>query len=505
MFIKTLSLFLCLIVGCTVTQAQPPSTPMTLRDFSGTCQGNANHDFWDNTMGWTRHDLGWHVIEPIQGQWDDKKLEKWGEKHILANQKEGVICLPILSYGTKWSTEKNEWSYRYAGKTRTVIPQEDGTYLKRTVAHKADGTDEIVSEKVAKHRNQFPLDESHITDWQNYVRRAVTKFMAAPYNLKYFQIWNEAHPESGFYEGSLDNYMTRVHLPAAKIIQELGAKVVYGGWPCCGGMGEYVALLDKHKAWSSIDVHDIHYFPVSSYAYLYRKATDRGIKHPFIWQTEFGFTTNPTSLINAYPRILDWSLRKGYVDKDQFKVFWFALGAPNDPKAYGYMHSLFTGKKLTGNGAALKTMGDLFDNHAIERYTDIQTKPKLIQTEIDERLSGIESFKAGNRLVMVVHLSQNNTAKIFTDWQGDGDTMHLDHGSPMLNITLPKLSRKQITAAYRVDLTGQKVNVTSSIKTVNAGTKLQVPIRDAKKSQALEWNNKSKSPRVFFVQIDLTH
>ena len=503
MTFKTIIFTFSLLICSSQNWAQNKTTPITLRDFAGTCNGSANNPYWDNTMGWIRHDLGWHSIEPVQGQWNEKKLEQWGEKNILANQKRGVTCLPILSYGTKWSTENEEWSYRYAGKTRTVIPQEDGTYLKRTTAHKADGNDEVISEKVSKHRKQFPLDESHIPDWQNYVRRVVTKFMAAPYNLKYFQIWNEAHPESGFYEGSLDNYMTNVHLPAAKVIHELGGKVVYGGWPCRGGLGEYVALLDKHNAWSSVDVHDVHYFPVSSYAYIYRKAQEHGVEHPFVWQTEFGFTTNPVSLINAYPRILDWALRKGFADKDQFKVFWFAISAPNDPKAYGYMHSLFTGDQLTGNGAALKTMGHLLDNQPIERYTDYSTSPKLIQTEIDERLSGIESFKAGNRIVMVVHLSANNTAKLFTDWQGDGDTIHLDHGSPTINITLPELNAKHITSAYRVDLEGQMVEILSSMQVAQSGITLKTPIRDAKGSKAHKWNNASDRPRVFFVRIDL--
>ena len=77
--------------------------------------------------------------------------------------------------------------------------------------------------------------------------------------------WNEAHPVSGFWEGDLDSYMTRVHLPAARIIRELGGKVVYGGWPCCGSLKELTTLLDKHDAWSTMDVVDVHYFGLNAF------------------------------------------------------------------------------------------------------------------------------------------------------------------------------------------------------------------------------------------------
>ncbi|MFG0250162.1 MAG: hypothetical protein ACF8OB_14840 [Phycisphaeraceae bacterium JB051] len=499
--LNVITYLLLAALACPVL-AESTDGKIYFRNFSGACNGAHDYDYAAKTIGWVRHDLSWNRIEPQQGQWDDQKLTDWAQKHVLNNQAHNITCLPILAYNTKWSTEKQNWSFERDGQVREYLHNGEGKYTCKISKKNSDGSLSLIEEKQVGQRGMYPMDESHVPDWQNYVRRAVSKLMAPPYNLKYFQIWNEAHPASGFYEGTLDSYMKRVHLPAAEIIHELGGKVVYGGWPCCGSLGQFVSLLDQYDAWKTIDVIDVHYFPVSAYAFLYREAQKRGIKHPYIWQTEFGFTTNPVALANAYPRILDWALRQNPVDQDQFKVLWFASWSPDDPKAYGHMHSLFAGSRLTGNGSTLKVMGDLFDNRPIQRYPDVITEPKLRQQEIDERLSGIESFRAGDRLIQVVHLSANNTAKLFTDWQGNGDTMHLDHGSPNLKITYPKLLARQITGAWRVDLEGNKIDLMPSLKQTDAGTQLLAPIRDEPKSLAHQWNNKTDRPRVFFVQVE---
>jgi hypothetical protein len=59
--------------------------------------------------------------------------------------------------------------------------------------------------------------------------------------------------------------MQRVHLPAARIIHEEGGRVVYGGWVCIGPLPELFSLLDRHQAWASIDVLDVHYLPTNTF------------------------------------------------------------------------------------------------------------------------------------------------------------------------------------------------------------------------------------------------
>jgi hypothetical protein len=114
---------------------------------------------------------------------------------------------------------------------------------------------------VPKDSKSAPVD---VEAWKRYVDAVVRKYSAPPYNLRYFQIWNEAAgklsgglAQSTFwhgpdadgnvktskpYEHAMQDYVERVHLPAAKIIRSYNAYVVYGGWPDLVG-------LDNVKTW----------------------------------------------------------------------------------------------------------------------------------------------------------------------------------------------------------------------------------------------------------------
>lgn len=109
-------------------------------------------------------------------------------------------------------------------------------------------------------------------DWENYVKLIVSIFGAAPYNFQYYQVWNEAYPGSGFWWGGMDQYMDLIHLPAAKIIQKAGKKVVYGGWICGAPINEFIDLLDRKKAWKSVYVFDMHYMPLEAMDRMYDAA-----------------------------------------------------------------------------------------------------------------------------------------------------------------------------------------------------------------------------------------
>ncbi|AHF89811.1 hypothetical protein OPIT5_05730 [Opitutaceae bacterium TAV5] len=514
---KTLTVLsaLCLQAsGFSAQAAEAPPPPSAIRNFSGVCQGFGKISALNEFVGWERDDVYWDKLEPKPGQWNQAELEKWGQK-ILQLRAQGVQFLPILDYSARWAVDSEPRTLHFADGRRVEIKPDPsapfpGAMIETTfIRNAATGAWEQTGagSKTVKNHALSQLGAAHVPAWEAYVRRVVTFLSAPPYNLRYFQVWNEAHAESGFWRqgDDLDVYMQRVHLPAAKIIRELGSKVVYGGWPCCGSVQEYVALLDRNNAWESIDVHDLHYFPVSSFEYIHRAAEKRDHGSPSIWQTEIGFTTDPTVLANEYPRYLDWALRKGWdpaAEPDKYKLFWFAAQSPDDPKAYGYKHSLMLGDKLHAHGLSLKTLVALLSPGQFGRYTDpVETSP-VLHAEIDERKSSLEAFTAddGRKIVLALHLAQNNTAKIFTDWNGDLGTIHLDHGNPTITVTLPVLSPGRILSVRRVDAAGTATPLVA--EDAANSTTLVVPIRDSKDSPSAKWMNDGPV-RTFYVEITL--
>ena len=350
----------------------------------------------------------------------------------------------------------------------------------------------------------WPLAAEHVKDWEEYVRRVVTFLRRPPYDVEYFQIWNEAHPLSGFWDGSMDVYMQRVHLPGAKIIRELGGKVVYGGWPCCGTLKEFVTLLDKHQAWDGIDVLDVHYFPLSSWQYLYDAAKERGHRDKAIWQTEIAFTDDPGFVGNSYPRFLHWALAHDWNRPDKYVLFFFAYGSPDDPKAYGYHRTCYSGKDLSHHGMSIQTLGALLAGQKLRLYGPVTSSPPL-KPEIDERLGSLEAFSVENRIVVAVHLSANNTGSILTDGNDSLDSSHLSHGEPGIMLTLPDITAAQVVKAERCDIAGQRLDLTEALQPVadGRGLKVPVPIRDKAGDSAREWNEKASTARTFYVVLHL--
>jgi hypothetical protein len=154
--------------------------------------------------------------------------------------------------------------------------------------------------------------------WEEYVEAAVTKYAAAPYNIRYFQIWNEAAgriisaPQSTFWHGpgypsqeyarAMEDYVDLVHIPAARIIRQHRCMVVYGGWPDQGGIEQYEKWLDYHDLARWSDYLDIHYLGVAEMDRLYRRYVATGICRG-VWQTEIGDTycKDPRYLSRFWP------------------------------------------------------------------------------------------------------------------------------------------------------------------------------------------------------------
>ena len=448
------------------------------QDASGVCQGSAEKMAapFQDALGWDRQEYGgWGSCEPKRGVFNDQPIHDFG-KAVIEYRKQGKQVLPILDYGVDWACDKT--GTFIAGDKKSVYhPGPNGKVLVDLYKREGDGRWTKTAGNADTHPSFTPIAQEFVPDWENHVRRVVKILRAPPYNVEYFQIWNEAHPESGFWQGDLDTYMTRIHLPAAKVIHELGGKVVYGGWPCCGSLHEYVALLDKHRAWSSIDVLDVHYFPVSAFYVLRQESRKRGFNLA-IWQTEVAFTTDINYVGNTYPRFVDWCLRNQPA-RDKYKLFFFAMGSPDDPKAYGYGRTFLSGERPSGHGKSIIALGKLLKGANVKLYEPVTSMPRL-KPELDERLSAMEAFLVDEkRIVVAIHMIPSNSAKIYLD--ADGNSIHLDMGTPTVALAFPELKKDRIAKVERWSMTGSVTDLTAAVAAApaGAGVTLAAPIRDA--------------------------
>lgn len=211
-----------------------------------------------------------------------------------------------------------------------------------------------------------PVD---VDAWKRYVDAVVRKYSAPPYNLRHFQIWNEAAgrlsgglPQSTFwhgpksdadekhpgtYERAMQDYVDRIHIPAARIIRSYHAYVVYGGWPDQGGMDNYIKWLEyrspvfKERMLDWVDYLDTHYLPVKDLDPLYENYVKQGPARG-IWQTEIGYTymENPHYLPRYFFDFAVWALKRNWNDPDKYVSMiyhWdgaqpFILTHPGPPK-----------------------------------------------------------------------------------------------------------------------------------------------------------------------------
>jgi hypothetical protein len=455
----------------------------TFQEFSGVCQGSPTSDLNGIAVGWERHDLYWSQVEPTQGEWKEDALDTWG-KTVLTFAAHGVHVLPVLDFNTSWSFDRGARTWEYNGERWQSQPRPDGKYDVAHYTRQPDNTWKLKETQVWTANDKWPLAAEHVPDWQEYVRHVVSFLRKPPYNVEYFQIWNEAHPSSGFWDGDMDDYINRVQLPAAKIIHELGGKVVYGGWPCCGALADLTALLDKNHAWSSIDVIDCHYFPVKAYDDLHKSAALRGNPNVRIWQSEVGFTTDPGYISNTYPRLLCWALRNRWKQADQYKAFYFADWSPNDPKAYGYGRTLHSGSDLSAHGKSLMTLASLLGGGEIRAQDGVVAATPRLVTDIDESRESIEAFRVGLRVVVAVHLHANAAVPASVELN--------------LPFALPSIKRIE-----RVDAAGETSDITAFGSVAGKGQSVvSVPATDAPGSDAASWFANA-SIRTFYVAVTL--
>ncbi|HCQ7373089.1 TPA: glycoside hydrolase family 39, partial [Klebsiella pneumoniae] len=257
---------------------------------------------------WVRIDFSWKNIEKAKGVYQWKKYDDL----ITEAHNKGYILLPILGYTPTWGTNGGQSSP--------------------------------------------PTEEK---DWTDFISAVVNRYSRAPYNIKYYQIWNEPTKKAGFWKGSNEQFIDSIYIPAAKIIKKHGGKVVFGGWPISNSMSELVQILKISKAYTYTDIISFHYRSETGYREIY----DNFIKNgpvAGIWQTEIGYTDKKYFLLTKYSKILSWVIDHDWNEKDKYKLFWYPFfsNRPNFQKA---IYAANENKQfITNNGKELKIFLEVY-------------------------------------------------------------------------------------------------------------------------------------------------
>ncbi|GAA1116972.1 hypothetical protein GCM10009630_13380 [Kribbella jejuensis] len=442
-------------------------------------------------MQWDRMDFDWGSVEPSKGQVDKAAIAEYVRQFTVAKA-HGITILPVLAYTAGWAANRTGYSYDFHGKTYEygAVTSENNGQFTRNLTVKQGGkvlSSKDVQTSIGRTPPQNP------DDWKSFVKLAVDTLK--PLGITYFQIWNEAYPGSGFWEGGMDQYMTDIHLPAVKVLHDNGVKAVYGGWICGAPLSEYIALLDKYKAWQGIDVFDMHYMPIGTMQTIYAAAQKRGVKEPAVWQTEIGFTTEDKFVADIYPRAFHWALSKGGNDLNRFKLLYFAEWAPDDPNAFGYNRTLRNGDNLSAKGKTLTTLAGLLRGAKAETYDNFTTTPEL-QPELNEALSTANGFRLDDKhVVLAIDLKRQNQADIFED-PNTGDTIHLNFGTPTMTVTFRDV--RNVKSLERVDLYGNRTPL--QWKSIGQNQiQAEVPIIDP--DETVKALNQTENEDVFYLSL----
>lgn len=265
----------------------------------------------------------------------------------------------------------------------------------------------------------------NVADWEDYVEHVVARYSRPPFNLRYFQVWNEPTWEPlTFWKRTGPEWIDLVYLPAAKIIRRYGCRVVLGGW---AGV-DYAHLFDAleyHEAWRWTDIIDVHYCGSTVWQEIY----DRYLKDSKCrgaWQTELGFHPFPEYIANLYPRAMYWALGHGWTDDpDKYKLFWFASwGAGPDGPNCLTMPGDQGNNTLTAHGLRLLTLTQVFGDGQLSVFENYTTDPPLPPT-LDEEQPTSLGFRVGGKLVITLIL--------------DADTLK---ANPSVELTLANLPAK---------------------------------------------------------------
>ncbi len=302
-----------------------------------------------------RWDVSWGEFEPERGEWNQEAFQEFGEL-LLELHNHDMTLLPTLSGCPQWAG---------VGWGPPNDPQ----------------------------------------DWYDFVDKVVGYFSQEPYYQQHWQIWNEAHIDTGFWKGeSIEQYIDTIHNPGADAIRnhyvdrnENGEEdpgerciVVYGGWPCNHFQGgEYSQVLAYHGAGERTDILDAHYmtvpmglewFEMDYSGQVYQKWVENGPAFG-CWQTENGegFAQDPYWLPQLYTHDLYWALNHNWHRPDQYREYFFHYYAAQPQRGFKWTEVKYP-NYYSMRTFMLTTWGDLYlpgEGRKIEPSQGIAADPLL--------------------------------------------------------------------------------------------------------------------------------
>lgn len=374
-----------------------------LSDFSGANLSPARlrrPDLWRQlSLGMARIDAAWPAIQPRPNEWNWDDLDA----RVLECANAGVPVVLMVGYTPAWAAVEEDYVFEEAGHRWLVNvgpfdPAANGRSLRFHGFPLAGTGGEILEGTEANLRFR------KVGEWTQFVSRVVTRYCGAPFNVRYYQIWNEFNWPPPWYMGTWRDFIDRVHLPAARIIRGHGGRVVFGGWACTAGPEELCDLLAYHDAWRLTDIIDFHYQTNAAFAVCYERFVKNGKCHG-VWQTEVGWTNWKEYLINTYCRVFYWALKVGYDAPDKFRMFWFHFVGPGD---LALTDQFAAGQPLTDHGRCLRTLANVLTG-PVRPWNGFATEPALCFTLTEEQPSA-EGFRTSHSIVVAAHLSEQMLA-----------------------------------------------------------------------------------------------
>lgn len=312
-----------------------------------------------------------------------------------------------------------------------------------------------------------PKDESV---WTRYVEAVVRTYSAPPYNVRYFQIWNEAagplsggaaqatfwhgknfsaHAEQAKpYDRAMQDYVERVHVPAARIVRKYGGYVVYGGWPDQGGLETYMQWLEYRspvvgsRMLDWVDYLDTHYLGVDALTPLFERYVANGSARG-VWQTEIGdrYMSDPFYLPMYFFKFAVWALHHEWDDPNKYVSMiyhWdgfepYRLTHRGNPRTYnvsgkslvvlnqvaGAALAPFDGRLVFGEGAA---------GLALRSGANLVIQVKASAGPRTVRVDGWSGAQAGNLGVTMVDALTGEAAAVSA--RSEGAALSIDFRIP---------------------------------------------------------------------------
>jgi hypothetical protein len=263
-----------------------------------------------------------------------------------------------------------------------------------------------------------------VADWEDFVEHLVSRYSAPPYNLHYFQIWNE--PGGPFFQGSDQQFADLIYIPAAKVIRNHRGIVVFGGLADTVNLQRFNALMNYHDLWRWTDIVDVHYKSLGEFQQFYSAWVANG-KCRGMWQTEVGATSEPGFLDTLFSRTLHWTLRIGWRDPDEFKLFWYAGQGPGPTGDRNLVNlSKPADQRLTDAGTRHAVLNQVLGQAPLSTYTQFSTLPAA------GPLDGgwVLGYRVGPGRIVINFLADRGFFQA--------------HASALVSATMPRPSRVQL-------------------------------------------------------------